>query len=171
MRTCIGSPSSFARRSLRTAARGSPAFASENSSYGTKSWPELARGLGLLEQKGDLSVLAELAKKEPDNEGAALTAVNCADHTDRGVGGDPRALQRQLDTLLPKFRDASRIFGPGELAEITFCHSQPEGSDFIANIDHPAGIPPMLLVGVGNDLAKSRCPGRSTLGSCWSGRR
>ncbi|RFC70680.1 alpha/beta hydrolase [Streptomyces sp. AcE210] len=128
------------------------AFAIENSLYGTRSWPELADGLGRLERDEDLTVLAELAEPETDNEGAALTVVNCSDITDRGVRGDAKALQRKLDALLPKFQKASPIFGRGELWEIELCHGQPPGDGFAAKINHP-GAPPMLLVGVRNDPA------------------
>ncbi|MFF4319306.1 alpha/beta hydrolase [Streptomyces sp. NPDC001568] len=141
---------------LRTAAGKeftgqSLAFAIENSLYGTRSWPELARGLGLLERTGDLTVLAELAEPESDNEGAALTVVNCADYTDRGAG-DAAAVQRRLDALLPQFEKASPIFGRGELSETELCHGQGRADRFVADIDHP-GAPPMLLVGVRNDPA------------------
>lgn len=128
------------------------AFAIENSLYGTRSWPELADGLGQLERDKDLTVLAELAKPEEDNEGAALTVVNCSDYTDRGVEGDVKAFQRKLDALRPEFQKASPIFGRGELSEIELCHGQPPADGFVADIDHP-GAPPMLLIGVRNDPA------------------
>ncbi|MGW7435315.1 alpha/beta hydrolase [Streptomyces sp. NPDC054849] len=128
------------------------AFAIENSLYGTRSWPELADGLGRLERDKDLSVLAELAEPEEDNEGSALTVVSCSDYTDRGVRGDAKALQRKLNTLRPEFQKASPIFGRGELSEIELCHGQPPADGFVANIDHP-GAPPMLLIGVRNDPA------------------
>ncbi|MFD9457240.1 alpha/beta hydrolase [Streptomyces sp. NPDC059985] len=141
---------------LRTAAGEeftgqSLALAIENGLYRTTDWPELARGLGLLERNGDITSLADLAEPEADNEGAALTVVNCADYTDRGAGG-AAAVQRKLDTLLPEFRKASPIFGRGELWETELCHGQPRADRFVADIDHP-GAPPMLLVGVRNDPA------------------
>ncbi|MFF3013321.1 alpha/beta hydrolase [Streptomyces sp. NPDC057939] len=141
---------------LRTAAGKeftgqSLALAIENGLYGTGDWPDLARGLGMLERTGDLTVPAEFAEPEPDNEGAALTVVNCADYTDRGAG-DAEAVQHKFDTLLPVFRKASPIFGRGELRETELCHGQPPADRFVADIDHP-GAPPMLLVGVRNDPA------------------
>ncbi|MET9604979.1 alpha/beta hydrolase [Streptomyces sp. NPDC006512] len=128
------------------------AFAIENELYTTHDWPELARGLGLLERKGDLTVLADQAEPESDNEGAAWTFVNCSDYTDRGAGGDAEALQRNLDALRPEFQEASPIFGRGELSEIELCHGRPPADRTVADVDHP-GAPPMLLIGVRNDPA------------------
>lgn len=128
------------------------ALAIENNLYSPWDWPTLERGLGKLVRDQDPSGLLESAEPEEDNEGAAWAAVSCADYPDRGVGGDPRALQRQLDALRPEFLRASKIFGPGELSEIAYCQGWPAPVDPTSALK-PEHVPPILLVGVRGDPA------------------
>lgn len=128
------------------------ALAIENDLYSPWDWPDLEHGLDALVRHGDPSGLLEAAQPEKDNEGAAWAAVSCADYPDRGAGGDPRALQRQLDGLRPRFLAASRIFGPGELSEIAYCHGWPAPTDPTSELK-PENVPPMLLIGVRGDPA------------------
>ncbi|WP_371680589.1 alpha/beta hydrolase [Streptomyces sp. NBC_01276] len=128
------------------------ALAIENDLYSPWDWPDLERGLGTLVRHRDPAGLLEAAQPEKDNEGAAWAAVSCADYPDRGAGGDPRALQRQLDELRPRFLEASRIFGPGELSEIAYCHGWPTPTDPTSGLT-PENVPPMLLIGVRGDPA------------------
>lgn len=128
------------------------ALALVNNLYAPSQWPDLARGLGSLVRDRDPSGLLESAEPESDNEAAAWAAVSCADYPDRGVGGDPKAFQQQLDALRPEFLGVSRIFGPAQLTEIAYCHSWPAPVDPTSDIRH-VDAPPILLVGVRGDPA------------------
>ncbi|MFG2620443.1 alpha/beta hydrolase [Streptomyces sp. NPDC048507] len=139
--------------------------------YAPAGWPALADALALVEQRHDPTGLMQLggptaAAPEPrtqagagparipaDNPEAALTAVNCADDPDRGYDqAGPAAVARELKELEPRFRRASKIFGPGRLGTVLSCYGRPAGTGFIRRIDHP-GAPPVLLVGTRGDPA------------------
>lgn len=150
--------------------------------YSPKMWPALADALALVEDHGDPVGLLQLggptepppadpgdptdpgdpgddgdtaaAKVPDDNASAALVAVNCADDPDRGdAKASPAAVEREIEALAPVFEAASPVFGPRQLMTVLACYGRPAGTDFIRKIDHPAGIPRMLLVGTRGDPA------------------
>ncbi|MET9463398.1 alpha/beta hydrolase [Streptomyces sp. NPDC006544] len=138
--------------------------------YSPKMWPALADALARVEDHGDPVGLMQLggpADPPPeeradhhgtevpgDNARAALVAVNCADDPDRGDDkASPAAVAREIEALAPVFRAASPVFGPRQLMTVLACYGRPAGTDFIRRIDHPAGIPRMLLVGTRGDPA------------------
>ncbi|MFI5621500.1 alpha/beta hydrolase [Streptomyces sp. NPDC051567] len=89
-----------------------------------------------------------------DNAEAALAAVNCADDPDRSADKvSPTAVEKELAELRAAFVRASQVFGPRQLMTVLSCYGRPPGTEFIRRIDHPAGVPPMLLVGTRGDPA------------------
>ncbi|WP_405491802.1 alpha/beta hydrolase [Streptomyces sp. NBC_00096] len=136
--------------------------------YSPRMWPQLAGALALVEQRRDPVGLMQLGgPTEPpppsggggkpvpaDNASAALVAVNCADDPDRGdAKASPAAIARELEELQPIFLAASPVFGPRQLMTVLSCYGRPAGTDAIRKIDHPAGIPRILLVGTRGDPA------------------
>nr|WSX50437.1 alpha/beta hydrolase [Streptomyces sp. NBC_00974] len=139
--------------------------------YSPKMWPALADALARVEDRGDPVGLMRLggptepppeeqrgdlagAEVPDDNARTALVAVNCADDPDRGDDkASPAAVAREIEALAPVFRAASPVFGTRQLMTVLACYGRPAGTDFIRGIDHPAGIPRMLLVGTRGDPA------------------
>ncbi|MFD9411072.1 alpha/beta hydrolase [Streptomyces sp. NPDC059989] len=138
--------------------------------YAKSMWPGLADALALAERHHDPVGLLQLggpvgrpdetqADAGPgtvptDNGEAALAAVTCADDPDRShENASPAAIVKELEGLKGEFLKASRIFGPRQLATVLACYGRPAGTDFIRKIDHPAGVPRMMLVGTRGDPA------------------
>ncbi|WP_328300211.1 alpha/beta hydrolase [Streptomyces sp. NBC_00435] len=135
--------------------------------YSKEAWPRLADALALVEHGNPVGLMQLGGPTEPpppeaeggtpvpaDNASAALVAVNCADDPDRGDDkASPAAVAREMEALQPIFLAASPVFGPRQLMTVLSCYGRPAGTDFIRKIDHPAGIPRILLVGTRGDPA------------------
>ncbi|MFD9729994.1 alpha/beta hydrolase [Streptomyces sp. NPDC059072] len=145
--------------------------------YSKAMWPDLAAALALVERDHDPVGLLQLGGPTDvtpggggdgdggtgtgavpaDNATSALIAVNCADDPDRlktkgSQAATARALVEVQNGLRDEFLEASKIFGPNQLATVLACYGRPAGTDFIRRIDHP-GAPRMLLVGTRGDPA------------------
>ncbi|MFD8631641.1 alpha/beta hydrolase [Streptomyces sp. NPDC059533] len=146
--------------------------------YSKAMWPDLAEALaqaerdhdpvGLLQLGGPMDVVPGGGDGDTgagtgpgavpaDNAASALIAVNCADDPDRlktkgSQAATARALVEIQKGLRGEFLEASKIFGPNQLATVLSCYGRPAGTDFIRRIDHP-GAPRMLLVGTRGDPA------------------
>ncbi|MFK8911922.1 alpha/beta hydrolase [Streptomyces sp. YS-3] len=126
--------------------------------YSEQLWPDLARGIAALHDKGDPAVLDEITRRfagqdargdraGDDNSREALLAVNCADDPVRAK--DPAA---ELAALEKKFAQASPLFGPAQVGAAISCTGWPAGTDYIRSIGR-TGAPAALLIGTRGDPA------------------
>ncbi|WP_207943548.1 alpha/beta hydrolase [Actinomadura sp. KC345] len=122
--------------------------------YSRDAWPYLAQGLADAAKRRDGSLLLMLADvqngREEDgtysNLSAANTAITCADGTGRYTGADVRR-------LLPRFRDASPVFGTSMAWSLLQCTGWPvKGEDAAREVSAPSAAP-ILVVGNTGDPA------------------
>ncbi|MGD9482456.1 alpha/beta hydrolase [Streptomyces sp. TRM70308] len=122
--------------------------------YSEDFWQILTEGLQDALDEGDGTVLLQLSdllngRREDgtyDNSQAALTAIRCADDKPRYTVADVRE-------RLPRFREASPVFGEMTVWGLLSCHEWPVPGA----ADHPdvsaPGANPILLVGTTGDPA------------------
>ncbi|MEU5881608.1 alpha/beta hydrolase [Spirillospora sp. NPDC047279] len=117
--------------------------------YSKQLWPVLGQGLAEAVDSGEGTTLLALADLQLgrnesghyNNLMAANTAINCADTTDRYTTEDVRR-------VLPRFRNASPVFGPSMAWGILQCTGWPvEGDDASKEVSAPDAAP---IVVVGN---------------------
>ncbi|MDF5752284.1 alpha/beta hydrolase [Spongiactinospora sp. TRM90649] len=121
--------------------------------YSRQLWPALSQGLTMAEQ-GDGTILLTLADVQSgrDENGhfsnimAANTAITCADTTERRTVADVRR-------VLPKFRNASPVFGESMAWGVMQCTGWPVPGDDSAKEVSAKGSPPILVLGNTGDPA------------------
>lgn len=122
--------------------------------YSRSAWPYLAQGLVDAVKRRDGSLLLMLADVQNGrnedgaytNLAAANTAITCADGTERHTPSDVRR-------LLPKFRNASPIFGTSMAWGLLQCTGWPvPGDDAAREVSAPSAAP-ILVVGNTGDPA------------------
>ncbi|MWK32950.1 alpha/beta fold hydrolase [Actinomadura sp. J1-007] len=122
--------------------------------YSEQAWPTLAQGLAEAVRQHDGTTLLTLADlqngREDDgrysNLSAANTAITCADTPDRYTVQDVRR-------VLPKFRNASPVFGPSMAWSMLQCTGWPVRGDAAAQRVAAPGAAPILVVGNTGDPA------------------
>ncbi|MFF4237043.1 alpha/beta hydrolase [Actinomadura geliboluensis] len=122
--------------------------------YSRDAWPYLAQGLVDAVKRRDGSLLLMLADVQNGRSGdgtysnlsAANTAITCADTTERHTPADVRR-------LLPKFRDASPVFGPSMAWGLLQCTGWPVPGDGSAREVSAPSAAPILVVGNTGDPA------------------
>ncbi|MFI0418582.1 alpha/beta hydrolase [Spongiactinospora sp. 9N601] len=121
--------------------------------YSRQLWPALTQGLAMAE-KGDGTILLTLADAQNgrDDQGrfsnlmAANTAITCVDSAERHTAAD-------VEKALPKFRNASSVFGESMAWGIMQCTGWPvPGGESPAEVSAP-GAPPILVLGNTGDPA------------------
>ncbi|WP_243708380.1 alpha/beta hydrolase [Actinomadura sp. GC306] len=122
--------------------------------YSRDTWPYLAQGLVDAVKRRDGSLLLMLADARNgrgedgsySNLAAANTAITCADSTDRYTPDDVRR-------LLPRFRDASPVFGTSLAWSLLECTGWPvPGDDGAREVAAPSAAP-ILVIGNTGDPA------------------
>ncbi|MFA1547417.1 alpha/beta hydrolase [Actinomadura chokoriensis] len=120
--------------------------------YSRDAWPYLAQGLVDARKRRDGSLLLMLADVRNGRAGdgtysnlsAANTAITCADTTDRHTPADVRR-------LLPRFRDASPVFGTSMAWGLLQCTGWPvPGDDAAREVSAPSAAPILVLGNTGD---------------------
>lgn len=122
--------------------------------YSRDAWPYLAQGLVDAVKRRDGSLLLMLADAQNgrrrngaySNLSAANTAITCADSADRPTAGDVRR-------LLPRFREASPVFGTSLAWGLLQCTGWPVKGDPAAREVSAPSAAPILVVGNTGDPA------------------
>ncbi|GAA4369787.1 alpha/beta fold hydrolase [Actinomadura verrucosospora] len=122
--------------------------------YSRDAWPYLAQGLVDAVKRRDGSLLLMLADAQNGRRGdgtysnlsAANTAITCADGADRPTASDVRR-------LLPRFREASPIFGASLAWGLLQCTGWPVQGDPAAREVSAPSAEPILVVGNTGDPA------------------
>ncbi|MEV4006313.1 alpha/beta hydrolase [Actinomadura sp. NPDC049753] len=122
--------------------------------YSRDAWPYLAQGLVDAVKRRDGSLLLMLADVQNGRRGdgtysnlsAANTAITCADGADRPTASDVRR-------LLPRFREASPIFGTSLAWSLLQCTGWPVQGDPAAREVSAPSAAPILVVGNTGDPA------------------
>ncbi|NKZ07641.1 alpha/beta hydrolase [Actinomadura latina] len=122
--------------------------------YSRNAWPYLAQGLvdALKRRDGSLLLMLADARNGRGQDGtygslsAANTAITCADTPDRPIPADVRR-------LLPKFRDASPVFGTSMAWGLLQCTGWPVPGDAAAREVSAPSAAPILVVGTTGDPA------------------
>ena len=122
--------------------------------YSRDAWPYLAQGLVDAAERRDGSLLLMLADVQNgrgedgtySNLSAANTAITCADGSGRYTPADVRR-------LLPRFREASPVFGTSMAWSLLQCTGWPvKGDDSAREVSAPSAAP-ILVVGNTGDPA------------------
>ncbi|WP_329520052.1 alpha/beta hydrolase [Spirillospora sp. NBC_01491] len=120
--------------------------------YSEQAWPMLAQGVTEAVERQDGTTLLSLADlqlgRQEDghysNLIAANTAITCADTTDRYTVQDVRR-------LLPRFSNASPVFGPSMAWGLLQCTGWPvKGDDAAQNVSAPHAAPVVVVGNTGD---------------------